>query len=119
MTQETSDQRWQLHLDRQFPHGVLASWEGQPGVLYPIPRIVVDYMAGFDPVVKFPVFSGSDKVLGPWQLTSSTKVPDKSGVWKLTFLGLDRALLVTGNLPPRLRLAMQAERDKFFSGEIT
>lgn len=75
--------------DRAFPFGLVAAWEDRQGI-YLVPRVVVTGMSGSDPVVWLPVFSGSDKVLGPLVLLSYTRVGHKLA--RVQFQGVSRPM---------------------------
>lgn len=81
----TGDQavRWQRRLDRDFPRGLLASWDdikggaGGPRYVYLCPRAEVTGMQGLNPVVMLPV-PDWDKVVQPGAVASYQPEPGVS-----------------------------------------
>lgn len=83
--------KWQRRLDRDFPKGLLASWDditgdaGGPKYVYLCPRPEVTEMQGLNPVVMLPV-PAWDKVVQPGAVTAYQKVTGVSPLLvKVTF----------------------------------
>ena len=109
---------WQHRLDRQFPRGAVAGWSGVTGTVYQIPRILVLRIgSGGLPVVLMPVFSGSDKVLGPYRITSYQRTGPRTGgpVSQVTFSGDARVMTWNPRVSERLARLMAPERDLFMA----
>ena len=67
--------RWQQQFDREFPKGAVVFWQGDDRISYLVPRVLVTGQHGLDPEIWLPVFSGSNKTLGPFRVLSYEDLP--------------------------------------------
>lgn len=112
MVNELTVADWQHRLDREFPHGVVASWnDGNPrSATYLIPRIHVTGVRDGLPVVWLAAFSGSDKVLGPWPVTAMTTPSLHPRIVRVSFEDIDKEMTWSAGVDERLRAEMSRER---------
>lgn len=103
-------QQWQDRFDKAFAHGAVASWTDDTHLTYLIPYITVTSMAGLDPVIELPVFSGSDKVLGPLHVTSYRR---DDGITLLTFRDSRKIMRLSARVPAEAAKAMALDRERF------
>lgn len=104
--------KWQARLDHSFPRGMVASWDKEGArTTYLVPRVVVVEMSGLDPVVWLDAYSGSDKTLGPYRVTSY--VEHRSG-WhrqvEVTFDGIPHPMCWNAGVSRRAARVMNPER---------
>lgn len=99
---------WQRRLDGDFPRGAITSWgDGNPrSSVYLLPHVLVTAAIGGLPVVRASVFAGSDKVVGPWQVTSYRA--DRLTV--VRFARVELPMLLSASVNRRLAQAMASER---------
>jgi hypothetical protein len=102
--------RWQAKLDREFPYGLLAYFEERNHANYHVPRVVVTGMAGLDPVVWFPVYSGSHKVFGPLQVLSYEQFRSAPRAVRVRFDTIDQTMVWSGSLQPEMVRLMEKDR---------
>lgn len=100
--------RWQAKLDREFPSGMVAGFRGG-GSNYLISRPIVVYMTGLDPVVWLPVFSGSEKALGPSRVVSYEQVRNSPRAVRVMFEN-DLPMVWSAAVSPEAARAMAGER---------
>lgn len=115
--------KWQARLDRDFPRGAIAAWSGltPPPASYQIPRILVLRVVNDHPVVLLPVLTGSDKVLGPWQVSAyevnhgvvTGPLAGTQRVVRVTFEEDSRTMTWNPRVTDRLARVMAPERAAF------
>jgi hypothetical protein len=105
--------QYQAKMDREFPHGALASWQGERGTTYLIPRILVTGRHGLDPEIFLPVFAGSDKTLGPFRVTGLQQVQTRPHMVAVTLDNVDKTLLLNAGVSEEAAQAMAASRQAF------
>lgn len=103
---------WQHRLDREFPHGVVASWDDgdKRSAVYLLPRVYVTGVQGDYPVVWATAFAGSDKTLGPWPVTSYEIRNIRPRLAVVTFTGLPHPMQWATVTDDKLQLAMAPVR---------
>lgn len=101
-------ERWQQAVDRQFPHGAVASWVGRDTV-YDISWIQVTGLSGLDPILKLYVF-GADRVLDDMVCLSWVVQQESPLIIEATFAGEDSAMRFAADVPDRLAVLMDAAR---------
>lgn len=104
---------WQHRLDSEYPRGVVASWDDSDkhSATYLLPRIyVTDMTAAGYPVIWASAHSGSDKVLGPWEVTSYTVAQLRPRAARVTFENVERAMTWSAGMDDKLVASMAAER---------
>lgn len=112
MSDPTTVPEWQHRLDRLFPHGAIASWDGHPqATIYLIPRIYVVAVQGDKPVVWMSAFAGSDKSLGPWLVTAVRPLKSSPFVASVAFEGHSREMRLSAGMDDRLATVMLTERN--------
>lgn len=104
--------RWQEKVDREFPNGLVSYFEGGH-VNYFIPRVTVTSMAGLDPVVWLPVFSGSVKTFGPSRVLSYEQLRNPPRVVRVRFENEKRAMVWSAALTPEAVKLMAPDRAQF------
>ena len=108
--------KYQRKFDRDFPKGAVAFWQGDDRTAYLIPRILVTGQHGLDPEIWLPVFSGSDKTLGPFRvLAYEVNHGDGSGPRqdRLMLDNVDTPLLLNAGVSKEAAQAMAADRQRF------
>jgi hypothetical protein len=104
--------RWQQKLDKEFPNGLVAHFE-RGTANYFIARVAVTEMAGLDPVVWLPVFSGSEKSFGPWRVLSYEQVhstPNRAV--RVTFDNNGKPMVWSTAVPKEAVRLMARDREK-------
>lgn len=93
MSTEDQAVRWQKKFDRDYPKGLLATWDdlrtedgNAPRHVYLCPRVEVTGMDGLNPVVMLPV-PGWEKVVQPGAVESYQITQTSPKVAKVTFAG--------------------------------
>ena len=104
--------RWQRQFDREFPAGAVVFWQGDDRTAYLVPRILVTGQHGLDPEIWLPVFSGSNKTLGPFRMVTRQQVPGSPHTVAVTLSG-SRVLLLNAGVSKAVAQAMAADRQKF------
>lgn len=111
--------RWQARLDRAFPRGAVAAWASPfpSKASYQVPRILVLRVEDGFPVVVLPVFTGNNKVLGPWQVTSYEPSGPRTGTRSATvkFREDGRSMTWNSRVSERLARLMAPERQQFIA----
>lgn len=106
--------RHQHYFDLEFPHGAVASWEQHgSAATYLIPRILVTGLHGLDPEIWLPVFSGSNKTLGPFRVRGMHPVPGSPRVVRVTLDNVAEPLLLNDGVSEQAARAMAADRQRF------
>jgi hypothetical protein len=112
VTDDEQVARWQEKLDREFPSGLVSYFE--PGkVNYFVSRVIVVRMAGLDPVVWLPVFSGSVKTFGPAQVLSYEQFRNSPRAVRVRFDNEKRPMVWSAALPPEAVRLMAPDRAQF------
>ena len=91
----------------------MAFWQDGRNTAYLVPRILVTGQRGLDPEIYLPVFSGSNKTLGPFRVLSSQQVRAAPRALELTLDGEPRSLLLSAGVSERAALAMAGDRKMF------
>jgi hypothetical protein len=105
--------QYQAKMDREFPHGAIASWQGERGTTYLIPRVLVTGQHGLDPEIFLPVFAGSDKTLGPFRIRGLQQVQVRPHMVAVTLDNVDKTLLLNAGVSEEAARAMAADRQRF------
>lgn len=104
--------KYQRKFDREFPAGAVASWQGTR-TTYMVPRILVTGQRGLDPEIWLPVFSGSDKTLGPFRVLGMQQVRRVPHVIEVTLDNVELPLRLDAGVSPEAMRAMAADRQRF------
>lgn len=108
MASDDQATRWQSRLDREFPRGLLATWEDDD-TPYLVPWVQVQGMRGADPIVYFTNDSG--RWFGPVALTSYEQFQaSPHRMVRVTMDGEDRAMVWCAAVPPRAQVQLRRLR---------
>ncbi len=105
--------KYQRKFDREFPRGAVASWQGDDRTAYLVPRVLVTGARGLDPEIWLPVFSGSNKTLGPFRVLSVQQVHGALHTVRVVLDSVQSPLLLSTGVSKEAARAMAADRQRF------